>query len=166
MSLSLVGLDPSVDREYVWLADDAVDRDASDIPRWIATGYGLSYDPARATVFRVRALNPTTLAIVHRHGLMGLAAESGPEPVDMRDVWLRNVPAIHRAAVAYAVVSATNSQELRRTADAGGTRLADNVLDALGRLVVEVNGVRVTLMAHLGELILEDSKPTEAEKKA
>lgn len=165
MALSLVGLEPGKVREYVWIGDDAVDREKSDLAAWLRDGSGLVYlDGGKPTVFRCEPLRPTTLQIVYAHGRMGMQIAPGPNVVDQLAIAHRNVPAVFRAAVSYSVVSA-DGLDLQRVADAGGSRLADATLDMLDRLEAEMAGVMVRFMEHLGALVMRDATPTELEKK-
>ena len=173
MAISLSGLTPGVEREYVWIGDDAVDLAASDVSRWLDKGEGLALkeggDPVR---FRLRALSPTVLQIVYNHARMGATVVASAEVVDQLDIARRNMPAVYRAAVAYAVVAIENGGELKakRQADAGGLRLADDVLDTIDRITARMEvgdgTTRIRLIEHLGLLALSDSQPTEQEKKA
>lgn len=167
MALSLVGLVPGAQRSYVWAGDSAVDREHSDIVRWLGSGDGLVLrEGETATVFRTEALRPTTLQIVYAHGRMGMRSLAGPEAVDQLPVAMRNMPAVYRAAVAYGVVSIEGA-EYRRVVDAGGLRLADETLDALDHFATQIGDGKAVLrlVEHLGGLILFDSQPTEQEKK-
>lgn len=164
-AVNLVGLDPSAQREYVWVGDDAVDVEASDLQVWGDTGRGLTFKqdpPNPPCVIRTRALTPTLLELVFNYArMMSSAPDPTPEADARTEVVYRNWPAAERAAVAYGVVAIEGGPPVKRTMDAGGWRLSDETLDSLD---MRYAGLR--LIGHLGNLILADSRPTESEKKA
>jgi hypothetical protein len=163
-TLNLVGLDPGAGRRYVWIGDDAVDADATDVPNWIKTGNGeVLKEGASPTVFQTRALSPTMLELVLNHARLRPKDEPGPRTVLSIELLERNWPAAERAAVAYGVVSIENGPEVKRVQDAGGLRLSDATLDALDHPQLTIMGLR--LLSHLGNLILSDSRPSETESK-
>ncbi len=164
--LSLVGLDPAAKRRYCWIGDDACDLSASDIPAWIATGQGLvAKEGQQFTEFLCEPLRPTTLQIVINHSVTGIKPSANPTAEDFSALSAANMPAVFRMACAYGVVSAENGPALSRAYDSGGMRLTDETMGKLERFAVLVKGMRLRLVDHLGQLILGDSMPTEAEKK-
>ncbi len=167
--ISLVGLDPAARRRYQWLGDPACDVAASDVDGWLATGDGLkALEGQELTTLVCEPLRPTTLAIVHGHAFMAPTGdEPAPSPVALDSIVSRNMPAVYRAAVAYGVVAVENGGPFRRVHDAGGPRLDDATLDRLDRMRVRPSGgAPLSLMMHLGGLILQDSTHTDLEGKA
>lgn len=169
--ISLVGLEPGVPRRYVWVGDEAVDRDASNLAGWLGSGDGLVVRDGQApTVFVCEALRPTTLAIVRGYASMGAIGPASPVAQDASGLAMRNMPAVARAAVAYSVVAIENGPACERVHDAGGLRLSDALLDRLDRIrYVARHGDRtfsVRLMEHLGFLLLGDAAEGSEEGKA
>lgn len=169
LEFNLIGLDASVERRYVWVGDDAVDREKSDVGRWIESGQGLEHDASKATVFVCRALTPTVLSIVRGYGSMGITTVPTTVPTDLTEQWVRNYPAVLRAAVAYGVKAIENGV-FEQTSDSGGLRLSERLLDYLDKREVRLKHgdetVRVHLLSHLGRLIIGDSRGGDAEGKA
>lgn len=158
--LSLVGLDPSATREYVWVGDDSVDQEASDIAEWARTGRGLVWREG-AAVFRTRALTPTVLELVLNHARVVMQDAAAPEASSSLETVIRNWPAAERAAVAYGLLAIDNGPQVKRVNDAGGWRIDDATLDTLD--VHRFSGTR--LISHLGNLIIGDSQAKVAERK-
>jgi len=149
--LSLVGLDPAAKRRYSWLGDPACDVAASAREEWREKGTGLvALDGQPMTVFVTEALRPTTYS-------MAWGACEGQ---------VGNYAAACRAAVMYGVVDIEDGPSIRRVHGPGGLRLHDELLAWMERVAVSLDGVRISLIEHLGTLILNDSQPTESEKKA
>lgn len=167
--LSLVGVDPSLRIRYQWIGDSACDRERSDLTSWLARGEGLAArEGQKVTTLVCEPLRPTALEIVFRHGLVGAEVLAQPQPAG--DLMVRNMPAVLRAAVGYAVVGIEDGPPCERTHDAGGLRLSDALLDMLDRQVVmlEHDGRtrRLRLVEHLGNLVIAASLATEEEGKA
>ena len=154
MALSLIGLEPSAKRAYSWIGDPACDVAKSAVQEWRDEGTGLvALDGQAMTVLTCEPLRPTTYSVVYG------AAEGS----------FGNIAAVHRLAVAYSVVAIDNGPALRRVSGPGGLRLHDDLLRTLEACIVELKTgderVRITLLEHLGSLILADSEPTELQKK-
>lgn len=161
-TLNLVGLDPKATREYVWVGDDAIDQEASDLTEWAKTGRGLVVvEGKEATTFRTRGLSPTVLEIVLNHARVGPVQEAQPEVAPINERVQRNWPAAERAAVAYGLISIENGPALKRVEDAGGWRVDDATLALLDGY--RFAGTR--LLSHLGNLIITDSRATDIERK-
>ena len=154
MALSLVGIDPAAKRSYSWVGDAACDVGKSNLAQWLDSGDGLEPREGQSmTVLVCEALRPTTLQVVYgaAHGDVG------------------NWAAVNRLAVAYSVVDILNGPAIRRVHGPGGQRLHDELLAFLETLRVDVKRDGVTmplsLVQHLGGLIISDSEATTPEKK-
>jgi hypothetical protein len=152
MALSLVGIDPKVTRSYSWIGDDACNREVSAREEWLAKGTGLvAHDGQDMTEFVCAPLGPTTLSVV-----FGVAEGS-----------IANLAAVNRLAVAYSVTEIKHGPAVRRVSGPGGLRLHNDLLVWLERLKVRLmpEDVEVTMLDHLGALVLGDSSVSEPEKK-
>lgn len=165
MALRGRGLQKRELREYVWAGDTSIDRDASDFTRWYREGGadGLVYlSDQKPTVLRCKPLTRTLWEcaknVAVEAALVEAKSDPSPAAVDFEACCRKHWPAVYRMVVAYSVTKIENGPALTRVHDGNAMRLTDALLDELdGEPAIEVNGDEVTLLGHLGALIVVDT---------